>query len=288
MNKYGMQPYTYLIGWREKDVWYYGSRIANKVPPEDDLWKEYQTSSVYLKSFLKENGEPDVIRVHRIFDDTYDAQNYEEKFQRRCGVLKTNRWLNENIFGKPPGGTPKQIASVKGKKQSEEVKIKRGIYNPKSEETKKKMSSANTGSNNSQFGRVGSEHPQYGRKRTPEQIANIRLGQIRLAEKRRINGEVITRGPMSEETKEKLRQSKLGKKRSSESVQKGIETRRANGTLAKSDITKQRMSDASKGKSKSAEHKSKISNAMRGIKQKPRSAEHSRKISEAHARRKLG
>ena len=38
-------PYTYHIGWTEQNKHYYGVRMANECPPEDDLWTEYHTSS---------------------------------------------------------------------------------------------------------------------------------------------------------------------------------------------------------------------------------------------------
>ena len=67
--------YTYLIGWRKLDKWYYGYR--NRDNPESDLWVEYFTSSKYVKEFRELHGEPDVVRVHRVFPDKVSAMDDE-------------------------------------------------------------------------------------------------------------------------------------------------------------------------------------------------------------------
>ena len=94
-----MMAYTYLIGWRSHDKWYYGVRYANKKPPSDDLWSSYFTSSKKVKEFRNLYGEPDVIRVHREFSDRADAIEYELRFLRRVGATRSERWLNMHITG---------------------------------------------------------------------------------------------------------------------------------------------------------------------------------------------
>ncbi len=168
--------YTYLIGWTDLNKYYYGMRSANKVSPVDDLWHIYKTSSVYVHEFVAQFGEPDVIRVHKEFETKDEAYLFETKFLRRTKAHINDKWLNQNIMGKPLGGTPAQLASVKGVAQSEDHKIKRGIYKPKSAETKAKMSKAHSGEGNPMHGRKGEKHPGYGKKRTPEQLENIRAG----------------------------------------------------------------------------------------------------------------
>ncbi len=84
--------YTYLIGWRDLDAWYYGYR--NRDNPETDLWIEYFTSSKFVKQFRDKHGEPDVIRVHRIFADKRAAMEYEDRFLHRVDAVRSNRWLN--------------------------------------------------------------------------------------------------------------------------------------------------------------------------------------------------
>lgn len=58
-------PYTYLIGWSEHNLWYYGVRYANSTIPENDLWVKYFSSSKYVKDIRKEFGEPDVIQIRK-------------------------------------------------------------------------------------------------------------------------------------------------------------------------------------------------------------------------------
>lgn len=97
-------PYTYLIGWTNCDKWYYGVRYAKNSNPED-LWVDYFTSSKYVRMFREEFGEPDVVEVREVFDDTEKAKNWEFTVLRRMKVLNSDRWLNKNISGKNFGNT---------------------------------------------------------------------------------------------------------------------------------------------------------------------------------------
>ena len=67
-------------------------------------------------------------------------------------------------------------------------------------------------------------------QKTPEHIEKVKLG-MRNSEKQK-NKVVWNKGiPMSPEHKQRLREINTGKKPSAESIIKGIETRRRNGTL---------------------------------------------------------
>lgn len=99
-NKHGQKTYTYLIGWSRLDTWYYGSRIANKKSPCDDLMHEYKTSSSYVKWMIEFYGEPDIIQIRRTFDDVTSPLMWEETVLRRLNCVKSNRWLNRNNAGK--------------------------------------------------------------------------------------------------------------------------------------------------------------------------------------------
>ena len=57
-------PYTYLIGWKSLDKWYYGVRYGKGVHPSD-LWVVYFTSSRHVKKFRDDHGEPDVIEIRK-------------------------------------------------------------------------------------------------------------------------------------------------------------------------------------------------------------------------------
>lgn len=86
-------PFTYLIGWSKLNKWYYGVRIKPDTTPAD-LWSTYFTSSNIVKHYRKIYGEPDTVKVRRIFDTKEQALLWEHKVLRRLRVKKRNEWLN--------------------------------------------------------------------------------------------------------------------------------------------------------------------------------------------------
>jgi hypothetical protein len=98
MNKHGHWCYTYLLGWREHDVWYYGYRGANKVAPENDL-PFYLSSSEEVYDMIRLHGYPDVERVHRLFHTKDEAKDHETKFLARVNAVRSSRWLNKHDGG---------------------------------------------------------------------------------------------------------------------------------------------------------------------------------------------
>lgn len=171
--------YTYLIGWKSLDVWYYGVRYANTKPPTDDLWKEYFTSSKYVHDFCKTHGPPDVIKIHKIFDSVDEAIHYESKFLRRVKAKTSERWLNKNDVLAPPqlvaeengffGRTHSEEQKLKwsrertGRPLSDETKLKlkgrtpwnKGVRECFSEQTLQKMSEAKKGKPSWNSGKTG-------------------------------------------------------------------------------------------------------------------------------------
>jgi hypothetical protein len=125
------KSYTYLVGWSKHNKFYYGVRWANVLPPEDDLWNKYFTSSGIVHRFREQHGEPDIVQVRKTFDDHKKAIDWE------IGVLtrvdpKNNQdvWLNRQIGGcviHTPEIVEKMRAWRIGKKLSEEHKRKIGI-----------------------------------------------------------------------------------------------------------------------------------------------------------------
>ena len=87
--------YTYLIGWRHLDKWYYGVRFA-KGCSLDDLWTKYFTSSNRVKKYREMHGEPDVVMIRKVFPDKKSAQDWERRVLVRMKVVKSPRWLNAN------------------------------------------------------------------------------------------------------------------------------------------------------------------------------------------------
>ena len=86
-------PYTYLIGWTDLDVWYYGRRTAKGCHPEE-LFITYFTSSNIVDDVRAEYGEPDVIKVHKYFSTIDACKKQEERFLKRVGAAKNPRFLN--------------------------------------------------------------------------------------------------------------------------------------------------------------------------------------------------
>ena len=131
--------YTYLIGWRQLDKWYYGSRVANKKPPSEDLFCEYFTSSRIVKTMVKRYGLPDVIRIHKVFDSKELCREYEVRFLNFVGVCGNPRWLNENNAHAPPilyGEKNGFFGKTHSAELKEKWKNRRYVF---SEETKQKM-----------------------------------------------------------------------------------------------------------------------------------------------------
>lgn len=91
-------PYTYLIGWKKLNLWYYGVRISRDCNPAD-LWVTYFTSSKYVAETVKTHGAPDVVQIRKTFDNPVDAVKWEITVLRRMKVLNDTRFLNKNIGG---------------------------------------------------------------------------------------------------------------------------------------------------------------------------------------------
>ena len=86
--------YTYLIGWSDKNQWYYGVRYAKNANP-NELWESYYTSSKHVKAMRKEHGEPDIIQVRRVFNCPLKAREYEAKVLKKLNVHHDDKWLNK-------------------------------------------------------------------------------------------------------------------------------------------------------------------------------------------------
>lgn len=194
------KPYTYLIGWSEHNKYYYGVRWANTCAPENDLWKEYFTSSNIVKEFRKSYGEPDIVRIDKIFDNKDDAINYEYNYLLENNAIKSNSWLNEGAFpvfdntgrkrpehSKRMTGKNNPMYGLKGKKHPqynlwkeqphpnlgrkfpEHSERMKGENNPNygkpvPAEVKEKISKSLSGKNNPNYGLRGEKNPKYGKK----------------------------------------------------------------------------------------------------------------------------
>lgn len=139
--------YTYLIRWSNLQVSYYGVRFSKNSRPED-LWVTYFTSSKYVHAFIKENGNPDLIEVRKIFTESTKARIWEHKVLRRLKVIGRKDWLNrtDNKSIDPEAAYPKWTEESREKIR----KSKLGKPSPNkgkkaSDETRAKLSAARTG-----------------------------------------------------------------------------------------------------------------------------------------------
>lgn len=89
-----------LSGWAGLDTWYYGCRVARNCHP-DELWDTYFTDSQRVGKFRKNYGEPDIVQVRQIFNDSLQAREWEHKVLQRLDVIHKNNWLNQS-YGKKP------------------------------------------------------------------------------------------------------------------------------------------------------------------------------------------
>ena len=95
--------YTYLIGWSNLDLWYYGVRYAQTNRKQDyDLWVDYFTHSKPVKHMRAFIGEPDVIHYDKIFMTEQDARKYESKVLIEHNCKNSSYWLNKHDKLAPP------------------------------------------------------------------------------------------------------------------------------------------------------------------------------------------
>jgi hypothetical protein len=94
-------PYTYLIGWPEHNIWYYGVRYATDCSPAD-LWNPYTTSSKHVDATVVLHGIPTIRQVRKTFTNDKDARLWENKVLKKLNVVKDPKWLNEHDQMAPP------------------------------------------------------------------------------------------------------------------------------------------------------------------------------------------
>lgn len=186
------RPYTYLIGWKSLNLYYYGSRYRNGCDPSD-LWVSYFTSSKAVAEMRETAGEPDTIEVRKVFSSKKKALEHEHKVLRRIGAKSRPDFLNktngrdwkqssEGLYWVRNHEDPKLATEVKYIKieyepplgwfrgflapseKQREAAIIWSTNNRHSEETKQKMREKNSGKNN----------PNYGKKLSPDEIQRLR------------------------------------------------------------------------------------------------------------------
>jgi hypothetical protein len=115
MNDY--QPYSYYIKWTDAGVWYYGIEYSNttKIANPKNLWSIYFTSSKNVLEYRKRFGEPDIIKVTKLFNNSEESIIWENKFLRKVDAKNNPKSLN---------GHNSDGLLYKNKIVSEETKLK--------------------------------------------------------------------------------------------------------------------------------------------------------------------
>ena len=88
-------PYTYLIGWSDHNLWYYGVRYAKDCNPSD-LWTTYFTSSKDVILYRNQLGEPDIREIRKVFNNTKSSKLWEDKVLARLNVKNNPKWINRS------------------------------------------------------------------------------------------------------------------------------------------------------------------------------------------------
>jgi hypothetical protein len=183
MNIYN--PYTYYVGWSSLDKWYYGVRFAKGCDPSE-FWVKYFTSSKEVKILREKFGEPDIIKLDKLFTDANEAREYEHKILKFLEADKNDKWLNKTC-GKCP--TSKGIKLTEEQKQNLSIirkgriftkehrenlsKGSKGVPKPKSEEHRRKLSEAAKGKKKSDEHKRKISESRKGKKLTDEHRNNI-------------------------------------------------------------------------------------------------------------------
>ena len=126
-------PYTYLIGWSELDLWYYGVKFGKSADPAL-FWVNYFTSSKYVKSLREEFGEPDVREIRKTFKSKEAASDWERKVIRRLGAVWSDKWINRGNGGHEFNPPPELRARSKTCRQKISEARKRWATKPENRE----------------------------------------------------------------------------------------------------------------------------------------------------------
>lgn len=117
-----MKPYTYYIGWSAIGKYYYGVKYGFDADP-NTFWKNYFTSSKYVKEIREKHGEPDIVQIRRTFDTPQEAILWENKVLHRLDAIHKPQWLNKHngkALYHDEEVRAKQSRALKGQKRTKE------------------------------------------------------------------------------------------------------------------------------------------------------------------------
>lgn len=131
------KPYTYYLYHKPTGKKYYGARWRKGCNPTD-LWVTYFSSCKKVHKLIKEYGvDSFTYKIRKVFETKEQARLWEQKVLRRLKVKKSLIWLNTSL------GTGLNISATYGM-----------LGKKHTEETKKLMSSKQSGENNPMFGKT--------------------------------------------------------------------------------------------------------------------------------------
>lgn len=88
-------PYTYLIYCIPTKQYYYGVRYSKNCNPED-LWKNYFTSSKYVKNLILKYGKENfTYEIRKTFKTIYSARKWEQNVLTKLNVAQRNDFINK-------------------------------------------------------------------------------------------------------------------------------------------------------------------------------------------------
>lgn len=127
-------PYTYLIGWSQRDKYYYGVRYAKGCHP-GDLFNTYFTSSKFVLRYVEQHGNPDIIQIRRCWKTPEKAIAAERRILESLDLAKNPRFLNV----KNATGTSANYGGVNLGQWQHRPRIKQDYMNKYSDEERKKI-----------------------------------------------------------------------------------------------------------------------------------------------------
>ena|ERR1035437_1954521 len=122
-------PYTYLIGWSKLDKYYYGKRTAKKCHPTD-LWVKYFTSSKEVPKMIEIYGDPDVIKIRKVFTSIELCCLWETRFLNKVNAAKNIKFINKHNNPKHFDMTEKTVILIQG--ESVLIEVANPIFKTKS------------------------------------------------------------------------------------------------------------------------------------------------------------
>jgi len=96
--------YVYFIKWESTNKMYIGSKSSEDANP-NTFFINYFTSSNVVKEYIKENGNPSVIKILKTFSSGLDARLYEHRILHKVNAKDNINFLNMTNGSSPDFNT---------------------------------------------------------------------------------------------------------------------------------------------------------------------------------------